>query len=297
METVAYAAFWSGVVSTAIALGAGLTYALIPQLAMRSSMTNVGTIEVPGIITGPSWPKREGRSMSWLRGGSQSMSWLSVAVLIVYMRLRWGASGMPPASNMWEYSVAFGAALVVGAGLVNWRYRAWGLSLGLLASALIMFGIAEVAFSSQISLPPAPHLQHLQVKHLLALHVGTMLVAFGAFGVASVSAASLLARRWVGQPKWLPSNRILNEISDRSLVIGFPFYTLGLAVGSYWMNSLWGKYWDTDAKAASALATWFIFAAYFHARSLRNWRSGRAQLLILAGFATLMFSYFGVNIW
>lgn len=297
METVAYAAFWSGVVSTAIALGAGLTYALIPQLAMRSSVTNVGTIQVPVIITGPSWLKGEGQSMSWLKGGSQSMSWLSIAVLVVYMGLRWGASGMPPASNMWEYTVAFGAALVVGAGLVDWRYRAWGLSLGLLASALIMFAIAEVAFSSQISLPPAPHLQHLQVKHLLALHVGTMLVAFGAFGVAFVSAASLLAQRSVGQLKWLPSNRVLNEISDRALVIGFPFYTLGLAVGSYWMNSLWGRYWDTDAKAASSLATWFIFAGYFHVRNLRNGRGLKAPLFVLAGFATLMFSYFGLNLW
>ncbi len=286
METAAYAAFWTAVVSTAVALGAGLAYALIPQLAVRSSVTNVGTIQVPVVVTGP----------TWLKGGSQSMTWLSVAVLAVYLGLRWGASGLPPASNMWEYTVAFGAAMVVGAGLVDWRYRAWGLSLGLLASAVTIFVIAEVAFSSQISLLPAPHLQYLQVKNLLALHVGTMLVAFGAFGVAAVSAAGLVAQRSVGRLRWLPSDRILNEISDRSLEIGLPFYTLGLVVGSYWMNSLWGRYWDWDAKAAASLATWFIFFGYIHVRNLRSWRGVKAPLLILAGFAALMFSYFGVNV-
>ncbi|MEE8346214.1 MAG: hypothetical protein V3S20_02580, partial [Dehalococcoidia bacterium] len=104
METLAYYAFWSGVISTAIALTAGLTYALVPQLAMRSAMTNVGAVQVPVAVSSP----------AWLRGGSRGMSWAAVAVLTVFLGFRWIASDLPPASNMWEYTVAFGWALVVG---------------------------------------------------------------------------------------------------------------------------------------------------------------------------------------
>ncbi len=287
METMAYYAFWSGVLSTSVALAAGLTYALIPRLAVRSAATSIGTVQVPVILTGP----------TWLKGGSQGMSWLAIAVFTAYLGLRWSASGLPPVSNMWEYTVAFGWAMVIGSCLVDWRYRAWGLSVGLLAGALVLFVVAEAAFSSRIGLIPAPHLQHLQAKHLLALHAGTMLVAFGAFGVAFMAAGGLLIRRLAGEFKWLPSKRTLEEITDRSLLVGLPFYTLGLAVGSYWMNQLWGNYWDWDTKAASSLATWLIFVGYFHARNLRSWRPAKAPLLIGAGFAALMFSYFGVNLW
>lgn len=283
METMAYYAFWSGVLATAVALGAGLTYALVPRLAMRSAMTNIGTVQVPVVVAGP----------SWLKGGSQGMSWAAAAIIVAYMGFRWTASSLPPVSNMWEYTVAFGWAMVVGAGLVNWRYRAWGLSLLLLAGALILFAIAEAAFSSQIgSVPP-----HLQAKHLLALHASTMLVAFGAFGVAFAGAVGLFIREISDGPKWLPTKRVLEQISGRAATLGFPFYTLGLAVGAYWMNSLWGRYWDWDTKAASSLAAWLIFVAYFHAWNLRRWRSGRAPLLLVAGFGALMFSYFGVNLW
>jgi len=287
METMAYYALWSGVLSASLALAAGLAYVLIPRLAIRSAATDIGTVQVPVVVTGP----------AWLKGGSQGMSWLAVAVLTAYLGFRWSASGLPPVSNMWEYTVAFGWAMVIGSRLVDWRYQAWGLSVGLLASALALFAIAEAAFSSRIGFIPAPHLQHLQLKHLLALHAGTMLVAFGAFGVAFVAAGGLLARRLASGFKWLPPQRTLEEIADRSLLIGLPFYTLGLAVGSYWMNQLWGRYWDWDTKAASSLATWLIFIGYFHVRNLRSWRPLRAPLLIGAGFAALMFSYFGVNLW
>lgn len=283
METIAYYAFWSGVLSTAVALAAGLTYILVPRLAMGRAMTNVGLIQVPVAVSSP----------PWLKGGSRGMAWVAVAVLTASLGFRWTASGLPPISNMWEYTVAFGWALVIGAGYVDWRYRAWGLGLGLLAGALTLFAVAEAAFTSQIGLIHP----HLEAKQLLALHAGTMLVAFTALAVAAVAAVGIFVHKFDAGPKWLPTRRLLEQISGGAATLGFPFYTLGLVVGSYWMNSLWGKYWDWDTKAASSLAAWLIFAAYFHAWNLRRWRSGGAPFLLIAGFGALMFSYFGVNLW
>ena len=159
---------------------------------------------------------------------------------------------------------------------------------------MALFGVAEAAFSSRIAFIPAPHLQHLQARDFLVLHAGTMLVAFGAFGVSFAGAGALLMRQVTGVAGWWPSKRILEEITDRAVLLGFPFYTLGLAAGSFWMNSLWGKYWDWDPKASSALAAWLIYAVYLHARNLGRWRNVRAPLLVIAGFATVMFGYFGM---
>jgi ABC-type transport system involved in cytochrome c biogenesis permease subunit len=221
------------------------------------------------------------------------MAWAAAVFLAVYLGFRWKASGLPPASNMWEYTVAFGWAVVLFGRFVDWRFRAWGLNLILLVGALVLFGVAEAAFSSKIG---STHV-HLQVKHLLALHVSTMLVAFGAFAVASAGAAGYLVQRFAGKPNWLPAKDVLEAASSWAVAVGFLFFTLGLAVGSYWMYSLWGRYWDWDAKASSSLVAWLIYAAYFHARGRRGWRGPTAPLLLIAGFSAVLLSYFGVNLW
>jgi len=282
-ETMAYYALWSGMLSASAAFGAGLASAVLPRLAVGSA----GPVRLPAALACP----------GWLRSGNRSLSWAAITFLTAYLGFRWAASGAPPISNMWEYTVAFGWATLIGARVVDSRYRAWTLSMALLAGALVLFVIAEAAFSWQINWDvPAPHRQHLQARYLLPLHAGTMLVAFGAFGVAFIAAAAILVREFAKDAGWLPSRRTLEEITDRAVLIGFPSYTLGLAAGSYWLNALFGRYWDWDTKASSVLAAWLIYTAYLHARNLRRWRATRAPLLVITGFAALLFGYFGVNL-
>lgn len=286
-ETMAYYALWSGMLSASAALAAGLAYGVVLRVGMRSAATGAGPTRLPAALAFP----------GWLRSGNRSLSWVAITFLTAYLGFRWAASGAPPISTMWEYTVAFGWATLIGARVVDSRYRAWTLSMALLAGALVLFVIAEAAFSWQINWDiPAPHRQHLQARYLLPLHAGTMLLAFGAFGVAFIAAAAILVRQFAKDAGWLPSRRTLEEITDRAVLIGFPSYTLGLAAGSYWLNALFGRYWDWDTKASSALAAWLIYTAYLHARNLRRWRATRAPLLVIAGFAALLFGYFGVNL-
>ncbi len=284
MEALWYFMFWAGVLTAGAATAMGLTYALVPGVAVRSAATNVGTVQVPVFV--PATP--------WLRDGSRAMAWAAVAFLVAYFGFRWKATGLPPASNMWEYTVAFGWTVVLFGRFVDWRFRAWGLNLVLLVGALVLFGIAEATFSSNVG---SPHI-HLQAnRHLLALHVSTMLVAFGGFAVAFAGAGGYLAQRFAGKPNWLPEKDVLEEASNGAVRIGFLFFTVGLAFGSYWMYSLWGKYWDWDAKASSSFVAWLTYAAYFHTNMRRGWHGPTAPLLLIAGFAAVMFSYFAVNLW
>ena len=41
--------------------------------------------------------------------------------------------------------------------------------------------------------------------------------------------------------------------------------------------------------------TWLVYAGYLHARITHGWRGRRAAYLAIAGFAVVMFTFFGVT--
>jgi ABC-type transport system involved in cytochrome c biogenesis permease subunit len=52
------------------------------------------------------------------------------------------------------------------------------------------------------------------------------------------------------------------EISYKSIAVGFPFLTAGIVTGAIWANEAWGTYWSWDPKETWSLITWFIYAAF-----------------------------------
>jgi ABC-type transport system involved in cytochrome c biogenesis permease subunit len=95
----------------------------------------------------------------------------------------------------------------------------------------------------------------------------------------------------------LPNAETLDDIAYRSVMLGFPILAIGIALGAYWANSAWGRYWGWDPKETSALATWLIYGIYLHLRGLRNWSGSRSAIVLIAGFGAVMFTYFAVNLW
>ena len=91
----------------------------------------------------------------------------------------------------------------------------------------------------------------------------------------------------------LPDSETLSEIGYWSVLVGFPLLTLGIALGAYWANSAWGRYWGWDPKETAALVTWLIYAVYLHARNLKGWSGRPAALILVIGFGAVLFTYFG----
>jgi ABC-type transport system involved in cytochrome c biogenesis permease subunit len=77
--------------------------------------------------------------------------------------------------------------------------------------------------------------------------------------------------------------------------IGAVFTALALATGSIWAHSAWGSYWSWDPKETWSLITWIVYALMLHARAMRGWRGKRMAWLSLVGFASVLFTYLGVN--
>lgn len=90
---------------------------------------------------------------------------------------------------------------------------------------------------------------------------------------------------------------ILDDITYKSIAIGFPVFTLGgLIFGAIWADQAWGKYWTWDPKETWSLITWFFYAFYLHSRLLRGWRGKKVAVVAVLGFLAVLFTYLGVNL-
>lgn len=90
---------------------------------------------------------------------------------------------------------------------------------------------------------------------------------------------------------------LLDEISYRSVLIGFPVFTLGaLIFAMIWAQEAWSRMWGWDPKEVWALITWLYYAAFLHVRLSRGWEGKRSAWLAVGGFAIIMFNLIAVNL-
>ncbi len=93
------------------------------------------------------------------------------------------------------------------------------------------------------------------------------------------------------------STDFLDEITYKSISIGFPVFTLGgLIFGAIWADQAWGTYWGWDPKETWSLITWFVYAFFFHSRLLRGWKGKKVAIVAVVGFVVVIFTYIGVNL-
>lgn len=95
------------------------------------------------------------------------------------------------------------------------------------------------------------------------------------------------------------SNKILDfldNLSYRTIGIGFCFLTLGILSGAVWANETWGNYWSWDPKETWAFITWLTFATYLHSRLVGGWTGSKPAWIATVGFLTVWICYLGVNL-
>jgi len=98
-------------------------------------------------------------------------------------------------------------------------------------------------------------------KHLAgSVHVASAVVAYGTLTIG-FGAAILYLIQNKREFCWLPDLAVLDTISYRAVVIGFPFLALVILLGTLWADIAWGRYWGWDPKETASLVTWLIYAA------------------------------------
>ena len=201
--------------------------------------------------------------------------------------------GYVPLSNMYESLIFFSWTIVLIYLIIEWKYQQ--KIIGLFVTPFAFLAIALTSIIPGVEAKITPLVPALQ-SNWLAIHVITCFFGYASFAVSfGISLLYLIREKKEGISKWLPSAPLLDEINYKSIIIGFPMLTLGIVTGAAWANYAWGTYWSWDPKETWSLITWFIYAAFLHARITRDWRGKKAAVLSIVGFSAVLFTYFGVN--
>lgn len=90
---------------------------------------------------------------------------------------------------------------------------------------------------------------------------------------------------------------LMDEISYRAVVIGFPLFALGgLLFAMIWAQIAWSRFWGWDPKEVWALITFLFYAAFLHFRLSKGWEGKKTAWLSIIGFAIIVFNQVFVNL-
>jgi cytochrome c-type biogenesis protein CcsB len=127
----------------------------------------------------------------------------------------------------------------------------------------------------------------------------TCFLGYAAFAVSFGASIAYLIKDRKGnvssEEGVLPATVVLDEVIYKGVAVGFLQLAIGIITGAVWANYAWGSYWSWDPKETWSLITWFVYAAFLHARLTRGWRGKKTAILSIIGFAAVIFTFLGVN--
>jgi ABC-type uncharacterized transport system permease subunit len=125
------------------------------------------------------------------------------------------------------------------------------------------------------------------VAHIILIFTGyaALLVSFGASILYLLQERRLKAKKPTSMISFLPALEVIDQIGYRSLLLGFPFMTLGLITGSVVAITApsIGRVDFLDPKILLSVLMWAVYMLMVFTRWNSGWRGRRAA--ILASFA------------
>lgn len=124
-----------------------------------------------------------------------------------------------------------------------------------------------------------------------AFIVGTIL--YGVIRFITRKSISALLKPWTNRVQ----PQLMDEISYRAVVIGFPLFALGgLLFAMIWAQIAWSRYWGWDPKEVWALITFLFYAAFLYFRLSKGWEGEKTAWLAIIGFGIIVFNQVFVNL-
>jgi len=197
------------------------------------------------------------------------------------------STGHGPFSSMYEFAIAFAWGTVLMGLYFERHYRTPEVN-----AIGVIVAFALLLFANTLPSQAAPLVPALQQSFLLSTHVAAAVIAYGSLTIGFGASVLYMTRKKVAALHFL-SEDTLDDISYRTVLIGFPSLTLVIVLGALWADVAWGRYWSWDPKETASLMTWLVYAGYHHARILKGWRGSRSAMLLIIGFAAILFTFFG----
>jgi len=135
-------------------------------------------------------------------------------------------------------------------------------------------------------------------KGWLGVHIGFMFIGYAALFLSCgasilylLQERNLKAKNGLGVSSNLPSLGTIDELGYRSLLLGFPFMTLGLIAGSVIAQASVGPTYFKDSKVLLSVLMWFVYLVLVYTRWNAGWRGRRAAYLAAAAFVVAVVAW------
>jgi cytochrome c-type biogenesis protein CcsB len=200
-----------------------------------------------------------------------------------------------PLTNLHETFSFFSWAITLSFFLVYFRYRITALGTFILPLVTTFLLLAGAVWDERKALSPE------LLSYWRYVHIPLAILAYVAFFVNFISSIMyLLQERELKSKRFsllyyrLPSLETCDELSTKSLNLGFVLMTLAIITGAFWADAVWGRYWGWDPKECASFTTWTIYFILIHYRWSKGWRGRRAAYISLIGFVFVLFTFLGV---
>jgi cytochrome c-type biogenesis protein CcsB len=228
------------------------------------------------------------RYKAWFAGGFV----LALAAIFLAYGVTWNEGTMPPVPSLQSYWAKVHVPLVVSS------YAAFLVSF--VFSGIYLFKYyAERSFegagsSHRLAAEGGPAIPGMPFTVAAEADLEERTMMRDTPAIAAAAAEGNSVAKWLVT---LPSLAQLDTIVYRAVAIGLPLISIGIITGAMWAKESWGAYWQWDPKETAALFSWIIYLAYMHLHTRHAWRGLRTNWVSVIGFISILFCYFGVNIW
>jgi len=131
------------------------------------------------------------------------------------------------------------------------------------------------------------------LAHIALIFTGyaALILSFGASLLYLIQERSLKSKKPGGILSRLPALEVIDEIGFRSLLLGFPFMTLGLIAGTVVAQATYGRVNLLDPKILLSILMWAVYLILLYTRWTAGWRGRRAAYLAAGAFAAAVVAW------
>jgi ABC-type uncharacterized transport system permease subunit len=159
----------------------------------------------------------------------------------------------------------------------------------------IVFLLTLVAATGQqpfLQIPPDVRKSWV-IVHVALILTGyaALIVSFCASVLYLIQERTLKSKKAGGIFTRLPALEVIDEIGYRSLLLGFPFMTLGLIAGTMVAQATFGRVDFLDPKILLSLLMWAVYLVMVYTRWNAGWRGRRAAYLAAGAFLAAVIAW------
>jgi ABC-type transport system involved in cytochrome c biogenesis permease subunit len=213
------------------------------------------------------------------------------------MALRGFSLNRCPVNNLFEATIFIAWAIVLACLVVGLLPRLRFLAT---FASPVLFAIGVFALMPGLDPPHGPEPKFTGA--LGSLHATTILLAYGAFGLASVASIMFLTQqhnlkfnKLRAVLSLLPPIQRLEIVAQRLVLVGFILLTIGLLAGGR-LPRPEGVYYFKDAKVIWSGILWLLYLALL----LGRWRLGqtgrRFAVGVISVFTFVLLTFWGTNL-